>query len=250
MESTINPSSHIYLSIILPAHNEEKRLPICLEKVIAFVSSLRFPFEVIVVENGSVDQTLAIATEYAKQYDWLRVLQNSKPGKGRAVRTGMLAAKGEYRFFADVDFSMPIEEILNFLPPKLSGYDIAIGSREVKGSIRYNEPPIRHLTGRVFNQIVRLVTVHNIQDTQCGFKCFKANAAEKIFSVQVLDGWAFDAEVLYIAQKNGFKIVEVPVRWYYDGQSKVHVLNDSIKMFRELLQIRRNEKSGIYKIEQ
>ena len=235
------------LSLILPAHNEESRLPACLEKVKEYVTSVNFQIEVIVVENGSHDRTYEIAQDFAKENSWLSVIQNEAPGKGRAVRTGMLAASGEYRFFADVDFSMPIEEINNFLPPVRSDYDVAIGSREAKGAVRYNEPAFRHFTGRVFNAIVRLMTVRDIQDTQCGFKCFKAAAAEKLFSVQVLDGWAFDAEVLYIAQKNGMHIVEVPVRWYYDGQSKINVIRDSIKMFKDLLQIRRNEKAGLYK---
>ena len=243
---TTEANENILLSLILPAHNEEGRLPACLEKVKGYVTSVNFPVEVIVVENGSHDQTYAIAQDFAKENSWLSVIQNELPGKGRAVRTGMLASSGEYRFFADVDFSMPIDEINNFLPPVRSDYDVAIGSREAKGAIRYNEPAFRHFTGRVFNTIVRLMTVRDIQDTQCGFKCFKAAAAEKLFSVQVLDGWAFDAEVLYIAQKNGMHIVEVPVRWNYDGQSKINVVRDSIKMFKDLLQIRRNEKAGLY----
>ena len=234
------------LSLILPAYNEEKRLPECMEKVAGFVSSHKDPIEVILVENGSKYRTYEIGCEYAEKYPWLKVLQEKKPGKGNAVRRGMLEARGRYRMFADVDFSMPISEVDHFIPPALSDYQVAIGSREVPGAVRYNEPPNRHFTGRVFNLIVRILAVPGIHDTQCGFKCFSAEAAETLFSVQRIDGWAFDAEVLFIAQHYGYKIIEVPVQWYYDGNSKINVIKDSVKIFRELLQIRQNYNSGLY----
>jgi len=237
----------ILLSLILPAYNEEKRLPECMEKVAGFVAAHKEPIEVIIVENGSRDRTYEMACEYASQYSWLTVLKEETPGKGNAVRRGMLEAKGKYRMFADVDFSMPISEVDHFIPPTLSDYQVAIGSREVKGAVRYNEPATRHFTGRVFNLIVRiLLGLPNIHDTQCGFKSFSAEAAEKLFRVQQIKGWAFDAEVLFIAKHYGYKIVEVPVQWYYDGNSKINVIQDSIKMFRELLQIRKNYRDGLY----
>ena len=240
----------VLLSLILPAYNEEKRLPECMEKVAGFVASYPEPIEVILVENGSRDRTYELGLEYAAKYSWLTVLKEQTPGKGNAVRRGMLEAHGRYRMFADVDFSMPISEVSNFIPPILSDYDVAIGSREVKGSVRYDEPVTRHFTGRVFNLIVRiLLGLPNIHDTQCGFKSFSAEAAEKLFSVQCIKGWAFDAEVLFIAKQYGYKIIEVPVQWYYDGNSKINVIQDSIKMFRELLQIRRNYREGKYKEE-
>lgn len=238
----------ILLSLILPAYNEEKRLPECMEKVAGFVAAHKEPIEVIIVENGSRDRTYEMACEYASQYSWLTVLKEETPGKGNAVRRGMLEAKGKYRMFADVDFSMPISEVDHFIPPTLSDYQVAIGSREVKGAVRYNEPATRHFTGRVFNLIVRiLLGLPNIHDTQCGFKSFSAEAAEKLFRVQQIKGWAFDAEVLFIAKHYGYKIVEVPVQWYYDGNSKINVVQDSVKMFRELLQIRKNYREGLYK---
>lgn len=246
----IDPENDILLSIILPAHNEQERISDCLEKVNAFLSNHDFTAEVIVVENGSSDRTVEIVEEYQKKYPWLKLLQTEGVGKGLAVKTGMLAARGQYRFFADVDFSMPVEEILHFIPPQRANYSIAIGSREVKGAVRYNEPSYRHFTGRIFNNIVQILAVPGIMDTQCGFKCFSADAAEKIFPLQRLNGWAFDVELLYIARKNGFDIQEVPVHWYYDGQSKVNVLKDSFRMFKELLQIRRNGRAGLYKIPQ
>ena len=236
------------LSLILPAYNEEKRLPECMEKVAGFIASHSEPIEVLIVENGSSDRTLEMAREYAEKYPgWLKVLHEDTPGKGNAVRRGMLEATGKYRMFADVDFSMPISEVDHFIPPALEGYQVAIGSREVKGAVRYNEPASRHFTGRVFNLIVRiLLGLPTIHDTQCGFKSFSAEAAEKLFSVQRINGWAFDAEVLYIAKHKGYKIIEVPVQWYYDGNSKINVIRDSLKMFRELLQIRANYRNGLY----
>lgn len=234
------------LSLILPAYNEEKRLDECMKKVAGYLASRNDPIEVILVENGSSDRTYEMACGYAERYPWLKVLQEKKPGKGNAVRRGMLEARGKYRMFADVDFSMPISEVDHFIPPTLSGYHVAIGSREVKGAVRYNEPPRRHFTGRVFNLIVRILAVPGIHDTQCGFKCFSAEAAEKLFRLQRIDGWAFDAEVLFIAQHLGYQIIEVPVQWYYDGNSKINVIRDSFKMFRELLQIRKNYRAGLY----
>ena len=237
------------MSLILPAYNEEKRLPECMEKVAKFIKQRGEPIEVLLVENGSHDRTYEMALEYAKKYPWLKVFHEETPGKGNAVRRGMLEGRGKYRMFADVDFSMPIDEISRFIPPELSDYQVAIGSREVKGAVRYNEPATRHFTGRVFNLIVRiLLGLPGIHDTQCGFKSFSAEAAEKLFSVQRINGWAFDAEVLFIAKQYGYKIIEVPVQWYYDGNSKINVIQDSIKMFRELLQIRANYRKGMYKL--
>ena len=234
------------LSLILPAYNEEHRLPECMEKVAGYIASRSEPIEVILVENGSKDRTYEMACEYAEKYPWLKVLQEKKPGKGNAVRRGMLEARGKYRMFADVDFSMPIGEVDHFIPPALGDYQVAIGSREVPGAVRYNEPQNRHFTGRVFNLIVRILAVPGIHDTQCGFKSFSAEAAEKLFRAQKIDGWAFDAEVLFIAQHYGYKIIEVPVQWYYDGNSKINVIRDSVKMFRELLSIRKNYRAGLY----
>jgi len=237
-----------FFSLILPAHNEEERLPGCIEKVAAFVESFDRTIEVLIVENGSSDKTYELAVNYAAKYPWLRAIKDEARGKGRAVRTGMLQAKGKFRFFADVDFSMPIDEIYHFIAPKLTEpYDVAIGSREVEGAVRYDEPEFRHFTGRIFNWIVRVLAVRKLKDTQCGFKCFTAEAAEILFRKQKIDGWAFDAEVLFIAQRHKMKILEIPVQWYYDGSSKINVWRDSVRMMRELIQIRVNGFKGIYR---
>ena len=239
----------ILFSLILPAYNEENRLPDCMEKVSGFIASREETIEVIIVENGSSDRTYEMACSYAEKYPWLSVLRETKPGKGNAVRRGMLEAHGRYRMFADVDFSMPVEELDHFIPKEGQSYDVAIGSREAKGAVRYNEPPTRHFTGRVFNFIVRVLAVPGIHDTQCGFKSFSAEAAEKLFSLQIIDGWAFDAEVLYLAQKFGYRIEQIPVKVSYEGNSKINVVRDSLKMLRELLQIRRNDAAGRYNIQ-
>lgn len=235
-----------FLSIVIPAHNEESRLPLTLQQVAEFAARQDYPLEVILVENGSHDRTLHIAQEFARGFPHLRVLQSALAGKGRAVRMGMLAARGEYLFMCDADFSMPVEEINRFLPPVLEGYDIAIASREAPGAVRYGEPAYRHLVGRVYNAMIRLLALPGLNDTQCGFKCFRRQVAEVLFPQQTLTGWSFDVEVLFIARRRGYKIVEVPVPWYYNAGSKVRVWRDSLRMGADLLRIRFNALRGCY----
>jgi hypothetical protein len=158
----------------------------------------------------------------------------------------MLEAQGQFRFIADADLSMPIEEVARFLPPDGAEYDIAIASREAPGARRIGEPAYRHWIGRVFNLLVRLITLPGIQDTQCGFKCFRSNVAEELFREQTLDGWTFDVEILYIARKRGYRIVEIPIHWYFNRGSRVHILRDSMAMFLDLIQIRINDLQGKY----
>lgn len=237
---------HPYLSIILPVYNEEARLPAALEKLEAFVNAAAYSCEVLVVENGSQDRTLEIACSYKNRIPYLSVLKETQRGKGLAVRSGMLAARGDFRFFCDVDFSMPVEQITRFLPPAQDPLDVAIGSREAPGSIRYNEPQYRHFTGRVFNTIVRWLALPGLQDTQCGFKCFPAEVARRVFPLQTMTGWAFDVEVLFIARRLGYRVVEVPIDWYFNADSRVSVLKDSLRMAADLLAIRRNAWRGLY----
>jgi glycosyltransferase involved in cell wall biosynthesis len=240
------PESNPFLSIIIPALNEEERLPGTLEQVFAFLDEQPFSSEVLVVENGSTDRTLEVAQEYARSHPGLRPLHEAERGKGRAVRRGMLEARGAYRFICDADLSMPISECSRFLPPALSGVDIAIGSREAPGSVRYNEPVRRHISGRVFNWLIHALVLPGIEDTQCGFKCFTAAAAEDIFPRLTLLGWSFDVEALYIARHRGYRIVEIPIDWYFSAQSKVSLLRDSWRMGLDLVTIRRNAHSGLY----
>ena len=235
-----------FLSLIVPAHNEETRLPDTLIEVDEFIAAQSYSTEVVLIENGSQDRTFVIAQEFASTHPQFRVLQNTLSGKGRAVRQGMLAARGEFRFMCDVDLSMPIAEVNRFLPPKLEGYDISIASREAPGAVRYNEPYYRHLVGRVFNGLIRTLALPGLQDTQCGFKCFAKRAAEDLFPRQTLTGWSFDVEILYIARILGYRTVEIPINWYYHPNSKISVVRDSFRMGLDLLTIRLNALRGIY----
>jgi glycosyltransferase involved in cell wall biosynthesis len=234
------------LSIIIPAYNEEIRLPISLNKVISFVETQSYDYEILIVENGSRDRTLEIARDFENRYPFVHALSEERAGKGLAVRRGMLEARGDYRFIADADLSMPINEITFFLPPGAPEYDIAIASREAPGAERIGEPAHRHWIGRMFNLLVRLITLPGIQDTQCGFKCFKSNVAEELFQEQTLEGWTFDVEILYIARKRGYRIIEIPINWYFNPGSRVNIFRDSVAMFLDLIRIRWNDFQGKY----
>lgn len=214
--------------------------------MIAFAEAQSYPVEVLVVDNGSTDRTSDIAREIAGEHPTVSLLHQPIPGKGAAVRKGIFKGRGEYLFICDADLAMPIEETNKFLPPALSDYDIAIASREAPGAARYNEPWYRHLMGRVFNFIVRLLAVPGIQDTQCGFKCFRRKAALDLFSIQTIDGWAFDVEILHAAQRRGYRLVEVPINWYYGEGSRVSPIRDSVNMVVQVLRIRRNGHTGMY----
>jgi dolichyl-phosphate beta-glucosyltransferase len=235
-----------FLSLVIPAHNEENRLPGTLEQVFAFLDKQDYHTEVIVVENGSSDRTLAIARDFASRHTTLQVIHTDERGKGLAVKRGMLEARGEYRFFADADFSMPVSEIYRFLPPALPDFDIAIASRESAGAVRFNEPFRRHLSGRIFNALIRLVVLPGLEDTQCGFKCFHARVVEHIFPLQTIPGWSFDVELLYIARRKGYRIQEIGIPWYFNPETKVNLLRDSLRMTADLFTIRRNGRKGLY----
>jgi len=235
-----------FLSVVIPAYNEEYRLPRTLEQIFAFLQEQNYVSEVIVIENGSSDRTYEIAQGFADRYENLHVLREEQRGKGNAVKRGMLEARGEYRFLCDADLSMPIVQINRFLPPQLTNLDIAIGSREAPGAVRHNEPEFRHLGGRLINLAIRLSILPGLQDTQCGFKCFRAEVADKIFLCQSISGWAFDIEVLYVARKYGYQIVEIPIDWYFDAETKLRAVNDALRMLRDIFLIHRNNLRGLY----
>jgi dolichyl-phosphate beta-glucosyltransferase len=242
-----------FLSIIVPAYNEEKRLPPALAKIASFLRSQSYRAEVLVVENGSTDRTSAvveefIATQLRPDDPFEMKLLHSPKGKGNAVKEGVLASHGDYLLITDTDLAVPIEEVTRFLPPVLDKrtYAIAIASRELPGAVRYGEPRYRHLMGRVFNTLVRWLAVPAIQDTQCGFKCFTREAAGLVFPLQQTTGLAFDVELLYIAQYHGLPIVEIPVIWYYGTESRVRPVHDTVMMVMDLLRIRRNARLGLY----
>ena len=237
----------MFLSVIVPAYNEENRLPDSLRRIVGYLGKQEYISEVIVVDDGSEDGTAQVVEEMMAELPIVSLIRAEHRGKGHAVKTGMLAGRGEYLFICDADLSMPIEELYKFLPPVLEGYDMAIASREVPGARRYDEPSYRHFMGRVFNWMVRLFAVRGFQDTQCGFKCFRREAARDVFTYQTMDGWGFDVEVLFIAQKRGYVIVEVPIDWYYNANSRIHPIRDSIGMFTEVLKIRLNDWKGLYR---
>jgi dolichyl-phosphate beta-glucosyltransferase len=235
----------VFLSVIIPAHNEENRLPKTLEQVFHFLEKQDFTSEVIVVENGSSDGTLEAAREFTKRHDNFRVIQSER-GKGAAVKRGMLEAQGEYRFMCDADLSMPVEEIAKFIPPALDHFDIAIASREARGAVRYNEPAYRHYGGRGINYIIQFLILPGLNDTQCGFKCFRAGVAEDIFRRQTLRGWSFDIELLYLARRRGYRITEIPIHWYHFADSKVSALRDAVQMIHDIFRIHANARRGVY----
>ena len=234
-----------FLSIIIPAHNEANRLPDSLEQVFNFLEKQPYTAEVIVVENGSSDQTLSIAQSFAEQHLNMRVFQTER-GKGAAVKRGLLEAKGDYRFMCDADLSMPIGEISKFIPPELNNFDIAIASREAKGAVRYDEPRYRHLGGRAINFLVQLFILPGLNDTQCGFKCFSAKVVEDIGKLQTLNGWSFDIELLYIARRRKYRIQEIPIHWVHHPETKVSAVRDALRMIQDIFRIRANALRGLY----
>ncbi len=235
-----------FLSIVIPAHNEENRLPRTLGQIFAFLETQSYLAEVIIVENGSTDRTLELAQAFASTHSNLIVIHEDQRGKGIAVRRGMLEAHGEYRFICDAVLSMPIEEVRKFFPPTINDFDLAIGSREAEGAVRYNEPPYRHWGGRAINLIIQTLILPGLNDTQCGFKCFRADIANDLFRQQTLLGWSFDIELLYIARRKKLRIKEIPINWYFEAESKVNAVRDALRMISDIFRIHINALRGRY----
>jgi len=250
-----------FLSIVVPAYNEEKRLPATIEQICQYLRRQDYASELVVVDDGSHDQTVEVAQRAmseAGQSVCCHVIENDHRGKGYTVRTGMLAAKGKYVLFSDADLATPIEETKKLLDQLEAGYDMAIGSREGMGARRLAEPWYRHVMGRVFNLLVRLIAGTNFQDTQCGFKAFRREVARELFESVKLYGedakviqesavTAFDVEVLFLALRRGFRVAEVPVQWRYGDETKVNPLRDSIRNFKDVLRVRLNDWRGVYR---
>jgi dolichyl-phosphate beta-glucosyltransferase len=236
-----------FLSIVIPAYNEEPRIIRTLGQVVRYLNSCDYQWEIVVADDGSTDATAHLVDGFASHHSNIRVLRLPHRGKGWAVKNGMLKASGEYRFLCDADLSMPIEQVQRFLPPELNEADIAVGSREAPTSRRIGEPWRRHLMGRSYNWLVRALAVPDLNDTQCGFKCFRASVVPELFGKQTLDGFAFDVEILFLAIKEGMIIREVGIDWHYRERSKVSPVKDSIAMTRDLLKIRWRYIRGRYK---
>ncbi len=239
------------MTIVIPAYNEAHRLPITLPRVWDFITSRDETLDMIIVDNNSRDDTGAVARAFATAHPRVQVVNQPVQGKGAAVRKGVLAAQGRYAFMCDADLAMPIEELSRFFPKNIGReYDIAIASREAPESRRYNEPWYRHVMGRVFNFIVRILAVPGIQDTQCGFKALRRDVAHDLLPLLTIDGWAFDVELLALAVRRGYDVIEVGIPWYYGEGSRVNPVQDSFHMFREVLRVRRNLNAGLYEAQE
>ena len=270
-------ASKLYLSLVIPAYNEAVRLPDTLAQVLKWLESQPYQSEILVVDDGSSDDTASIVkrliadsqviSTQAKNKGGeadsggrcrLQLIENPHRGKGFAVRTGMLQGQGDFILFSDADLCTPISEANKLLFWLDQGFDVSIGSREGVGARRYGEPAYRHLMGRVFNLIVRIVTNSPFQDTQCGFKAFTRQAAHDLFHrvqlyaddsppVQGAMVTGFDVEVLFLALKRNYRVKEVPVEWYHVKGSKVSPVKDSLRMLRDIASVRLNDIKGVYR---
>jgi len=243
-------TNKVHLSVVIPAYNEEKRISATLLDIDKYLSKQNYDYEIIVVSDGSTDKTVEVLSEFKIQNSKLKIIDNKENhGKGYVVKQGMLEAGGEYRLFMDADNSTTINHLEKFWPLIKEGYDVIIGSIEVRGAkIEEKAAWYRRWLGRISKYIIRIVAgLWKIHDSQRGFKLFTAKAAEAIFPRQTIMHWGFDIEILVLAKKMGFKIKEVPVNWSNPGESKV-TLKSYIKTFQELLRIRRNLILNKYRI--
>lgn len=238
-----------FLSIIIPLYNEEKRI-MKLSEINKFLFDQKFESEVLLVNDGSTDNTPLTAKEIVQKFPNKNIFKiisypNNK-GKGFAIRMGMLEANGQYRLFTDIDLSTPLEEFNKF-KPFLKKFDIVIGSRKRKGArLIKRQPELREKLGKGFTKLSQLALGLNLTDFTCGFKCFSIEAAEEIFKRQRIERWGFDSEDLFIANKLGFSIKEVPVTWENDSETKVRLPKDIINSFSDLIKIRINNIKGLY----
>ena len=243
-----------YLSLIIPAYNEEQRLPATLTRVAEYLALRDFSYELIVVDDGSRDGTRNLVRDFAGGREWVRLLgydahgHAANRGKGFAVRQGVLHAGGRDVLFSDADLSTPIEEMEKLLAPISKGdCDVAIASRALPESVlAVHQPWYRELMGRSFNKAVQTIAVPGIVDTQCGFKAFRGDVARRLFSLAQIDGFGFDTEILFLAQKFGYRLREIPVRWEHRDDSRVSPLTAPFNMMRELVTVRLNDMRGLY----
>ncbi len=235
-------------SIVIPAYNENARLGATLASVLSYVHSQGWDAEVIVVNDGSRDNTAEIVRSFAAKDPILRLVENpGNHGKGFSVRNGMLHARGRIVLFSDADLSSPIEEAPKLFAALDEGADIAIGSRWLRAETQTQRQPLhRQIFGRIFNLLLRLALGLQFKDTQCGFKAFKQPAVQTIFPLQKIERWGFDPEILFLARKFGFKVKEVPVAWGHSGGTRINPLIDGSRMVQEILHIWWNDLSGKY----
>jgi dolichyl-phosphate beta-glucosyltransferase len=235
------------LSIVIPAFNEAGRIGGSLELLREQLPD-NIRWEILVVDDGSTDDTASIVSRSAAVDSRVRLVREAHRGKGGALRAGLLGAVGERRFMCDADLSMPVSDLRRFLAELPANCDIAIGTREGLGARRIGEPFYRHLTGRLFNWLVRATALSGITDTQCGFKMFTASAVDGVFPWITIDGWAVDIEILVIARLRGLRVKEIPVEWHYREQSQVSLVRDGIRMARDVWRIHLNAARGRYDV--
>ncbi len=235
-------------TIVLPAYNESERLTTSLPKMLDYIRQRDLHAEIIVVNDGSTDDTADIVRRFAGAYPMVRLLENpGNRGKGYSVRSGMLHAKGDVMLFSDADLSSPITEADKLFAAIAGGADVAVGSRWLKRELQTERQPwYRQLYGRLFNLALRITLGLRYRDTQCGFKAFNRKAAEIVFPRQRIERWGFDPELLFLANKFTLRAVEVPVAWAHDHRSKINPLRDGVKMAGEMLKVRWNEMKGLY----
>jgi glycosyltransferase involved in cell wall biosynthesis len=236
-------------SIVIPAYNESERIGNALDRVLDYVRQQKWDAEIIVVNDGSRDNTAELVRRYAAEHSPVRLVENpGNRGKGYSVRNGMSAASGEVRLFTDADLSAPITEAGKLVAALADGADLAIGSRWMDSALQTERQPLfRQLAGRIFNLLLRIILGLGYKDTQCGFKAFTRRAADLIFPRQRIERWGFDPEILFIAGKKGLKTREVPVQWAHDERSKISPLRDGTRMFGEMLKVRWYDLSGKYR---
>jgi len=235
-------------SIVVPAYNEQARIGSTLEQILHHLRAQQWNAEVVVVDDGSRDDTLEILNRFAREHPHVRVLQNpGNQGKGYAVRNGMLNARGEVLLFTDADMSSPISEASKLFAALEQGADVAIGSRWLDPSLQFQRQSLqRQALSRLYNIFLRIVLWFPYRDTQCGFKAFTRRAAEMIFPQQRVTRWGFDPEILFLAHRLGLKVAEVPVRWGHDEGSKIHPVRDGLRMAADTLKVRWNAMAGKY----
>jgi len=240
--------SHPALSIVIPAYNECARIEGTLERVMGCIQERGWDAEVLVVDDGSTDETVTVVQRWMERHERLHLVKNrGNRGKGYSVRNGLLQAAGDIVMFTDADLSAPMQEAERLFAAIDAGADVAIGSRWLdKQKQTVHQPLYRRFFGRCFNKVTKLVMGLPFQDTQCGFKAFRREAAQTIFRLQTIERWGFDPEILFIARKLKHSIVEVPVTWGHDERSRMSYLKDGMKMLEEMAQIRANSLRGRY----
>ena len=238
------------LSVVIPVYNEEKRLGKTLRESLDYLKKSKIPFEIVIVDDGSTDSTLKVVEKFGRKAGkkTLRVLkQGTNRGKGAAVRRGAMEAQGDIVLYMDADNATTLSQYERFRPLLAKGFDVVVGSRAVDRSmVKVRQPLYREAMGRIFNLMVQLAATPGLWDTQCGFKAFRRKAAQAVFPLQTIERFGFDVEILFIARKQGWSMVEAPVEWFDAPGSKVHAVRDSLTMFLDLFLIRFNELSSRY----